>query len=653
VRTSATRRAGVRQRPGRAPHRGPGPGAGPGPLHRRRGARRASSWRSCAARWRMAASSPSTSTPRAPRRAWWPSTPAPTWWPPASSPSATAPAFKRPDGQPMAAPPKRALAHEVVRYVGEPVVAVVADTRAPRRKAAADAVFVETEDLPVNVDPLRALQPGAPVLWEGAPDNISAEMRHGDAAAAEAAFARRRTACRWTWSTSAWRRRRWSRAACWPGSTDGRLTVRLSSQMPTGVRGGLADAMGLTTDNVRVLVGDVGGGFGMKTGIYPEDIAVGYAALHAGRPVKWQAERLEDFTSAVHGRDVSPTPRWRSTPTARCWRCACARWPTWAPTPHHGGGDPAADRPLGVDQHLRHPDHRLPVHRGADQLRAHRRLPRRRPARGDLHHRAADGRGGARDRIDGRAAPAQHDPPRADALHQPDGADLRQRPLRADPRPGPALADWHGFAARRREPGARPAARPRHRHLPGMDRRQRLRGARHRQRHADGFIEIGSATQAMGQGIATSYAQLAVDVFGVPIERVRIVQGDTDRGQRLRQRRQPLAVHRRLGGAAWPPSARSTRARKLAADALEAPAADIEYRAGRFTVAGTDLGIDLFELAGRQADQRIFVDSTPPSAAPPGPTAATSARSRSTPPPARCRSWPTPRSTTSAASSAR
>lgn len=185
-------------------------------------------------------------------------------------PIPTAPAFRRPDGQPMAAPPKRALAHEVVRYVGEPVVAIVAESRAAA-KAAAESVFVETEDLPVNVDPVRALMAGAPVLWEGAPDNICAEMRHGDTAAADAAFA-----------AAAHRvgldliNQRLAPAPMEPRSVlaqveDGRLVVRLSSQMPTAVRGGLVDAIpGLSTEAVRVVVGDVGGGFGMKTGIYPE-----------------------------------------------------------------------------------------------------------------------------------------------------------------------------------------------------------------------------------------------------------------------------------------------------------------------------------------------------------------------------------------------
>jgi carbon-monoxide dehydrogenase large subunit len=125
----------------------------------------------------------------------------------------------------------------------------------------------------------------------------------------------------------------------------------------------------------------------------------------------------------------------------------------------------------------------------------------------------------------------------------------------------------------------------------------------------DGYIEIFSATQAMGQGIATSYAQLAVDVFGVPIERIRIVQGDTDRGTGFGS-----AGSRSLfvGGSAVKVASERTveRARDLAAAALEAAAGDLEYAEGVFSIVGTDRRIGLFELAKAQAGARFVVDST-------------------------------------------
>jgi aerobic carbon-monoxide dehydrogenase large subunit len=170
---------------------------------------------------------------------------------------------------------------------------------------------------------------------------------------------------------------------------------------------------------------------------------------------------------------------------------------------------------------------------------------------------------------------------------------------------GLALADWNGFAARRAASEAAGKQRGR-----GIATFLEWTGGNALTETvtvnvtADGYIELGSATQAMGQGIATSYAQLAVDVFGVPIDRIRVLQGDTDRANGFGS-----AGSRSLftGGSAVSVASKKTvdDAKNLAAEALEAPAADIEYKAGRFNVAGTDLGIGLFELAAKQVGGRI------------------------------------------------
>ncbi|MBK8526454.1 MAG: xanthine dehydrogenase family protein molybdopterin-binding subunit [Rubrivivax sp.] len=527
-------------------------------------------------------------------------------------PIPTAPAFKRPDGQPMAAPPKLPLAHQRVRYVGEPVVAIVASSR-QAAKAAADLVIVETEDLPVNVDPMRALQPGAPVLWEGAPDNISAEMCHGDAAATEAAFA-----------SAAHRvsldlvNQRVAPSPMEPRSVlayvdGGRLTVRLSSQMPTGVRGSLVDAIpGLSVDTVRVLVGDVGGGFGMKTGIYPEDIAVAWCALQLQRPVKWQAERLEDFLSAVHGRDVLSRAELALDAQGRVLAMRvhsvanCGAYPSttsaaiqlligpWvatsiydiavidfrftavlthcAPTgAYRGAGRPEA---IYITERLMDAAARELRLDGAELRRRNMIRPEQMPYRNPMGQ--------------------VYDSGRFESIMDQ----------------GLALADWAGFDQRKADSAQRGKLRGR-----GIATFLEWTGGNVFEERVtvdvtpDGFIEIGSATQAMGQGIATSYAQLAVDVFDVPIERVRIVQGDTDRLNGFGS-----AGSRSLftGGSAVRVAAQRTvdKGRELAAQALEAPLADVEYRAGRFNVAGTDLGVELATLAGQQPEQRIFVDST-------------------------------------------
>jgi carbon-monoxide dehydrogenase large subunit len=125
----------------------------------------------------------------------------------------------------------------------------------------------------------------------------------------------------------------------------------------------------------------------------------------------------------------------------------------------------------------------------------------------------------------------------------------------------------------------------------------------------------------MGQGIATTLAQLVVDVFGVPLDKVRVVLGDTDRGEGFGS-----AGSRSIftGGSAMREGAERTldAARELAAQALEASAQDIEYREGRFAVRGTDVAIDLFALAGRQPQQRIHLESSTTVAGPTWPNAA-------------------------------
>jgi carbon-monoxide dehydrogenase large subunit len=171
------------------------------------------------------------------------------------------------------------------------------------------------------------------------------------------------------------------------------------------------------------------------------------------------------------------------------------------------------------------------------------------------------------------------------------------------------LADWAGFDARAAQSKTRGRLRGR-----GMASFLEWTGGNAFEERVtvnvsgDGHIEIYTATMAMGQGIATTYAQLAVDVFGVPIEKIRIIQGDTDRGQGFGS-----AGSRSIftAGSALKEGAQRMveQSRALAADALEAAARDIEYRQGRFSVMGTDRGIGLFDLAARQPARHVYLES--------------------------------------------
>ncbi|HUQ73609.1 MAG TPA: molybdopterin cofactor-binding domain-containing protein, partial [Burkholderiales bacterium] len=212
------------------------------------------------------------------------------------------PLFKRADGSPMAAPLRTPLAEDKVLYVGQPVVAVVASTRVQAQDAA-ELVAIDYEDLPCVVDAKRAIAPGAPLVWPDATGNIAAETRYGDAAAVQAAFAKAAHVSTLELHNQRVIAMALEPRACIAVHESGRTTLHTQNQTPTGARDLLGAVFGAKPQEFRILVGDIGGGFGMKTGLTPEDALVCYAARKLGRPVKWRADRAEDFLAAHMGRD--------------------------------------------------------------------------------------------------------------------------------------------------------------------------------------------------------------------------------------------------------------------------------------------------------------------------------------------------------------
>src|ERR1700722_1393196 len=217
--------------------------------------------------------------------------------------------FPRPDGSPMTVPPRRLLAHEIVRLAGEPVAAVVATSRLAAQ-GAAEAISVEYEVLPSVVDPVAAIKPGASAVWAEVPDNIVAAMSYGDAAKVEAEFAKAAHVVSLDLVNQ-----RLAPSAMEPRSTiaevekkTGRLILHVQSQTPGSTRDILAEAvLKRPKESVQVLVGDIGGGFGQKTSLYPEDGVVAYAAVKLNRKVRWCGDRTDDFVGGTHGRDLTST----------------------------------------------------------------------------------------------------------------------------------------------------------------------------------------------------------------------------------------------------------------------------------------------------------------------------------------------------------
>jgi carbon-monoxide dehydrogenase large subunit len=528
-------------------------------------------------------------------------------------PLPVAPIFKRPDGSPGAMPLRPALAHGVVRFVGEAVVALIAET-AEQAKDAVEAVIVEYDELPVVTNIAQATGADAPLVWAAATGNIAAQMKHGDAAASDAAFAAAAHVVALDVANQ-----RLVPASMEPRSAlasfdaeTGRVTLRLSSQMPSGARDTLCGVLGLPTDKIRVIVGDVGGGFGMKTGLYAEDIVVVYAARHTGRPVKWTPTRLDEFLSATHGRDIESRAELALDANGKVLayrirtKANVGAYPgttgiiiqlmigPWVSTSIYD------IRTIDFDmQAVLTNTGPTAAYRGAGRPEAIYLIER-------LFDVAARKLGLDPAEIRRRNVIAPELMPYTNAMGQvydsgKFGSILEQ---------GLALAKWDDFAAREAESKARGKLRGR-----GMASFLEWTGGNAFEERVtvsvsgDGEIEVYASTMPMGQGIATSYAQLVVDVFGVELERIRIVMGDTDRGQGFGS-----AGSRSLftAGSAINHASETAVAngRDLAAEALEASAADIEYVEGVFRIAGTDRGIGLFELAERQPERRIYVDST-------------------------------------------
>jgi carbon-monoxide dehydrogenase large subunit len=522
-------------------------------------------------------------------------------------------AFRRPDGGPHASPPRHALAVDTVRFVGEAVAAVVAETRDAAREAR-DAVFVDYEDLPAVASTADAIAEGAPQVWPEASGNLVAVARHGDAAAAQAAFDRAAHVVALDLVSQ--------RLAAVPmeprgvlASVDadtGRLTLRLSSQMPSGARDTLCDAvLGLPREQVRVVVGDVGGGFGMKTGLYPEDAVVAWVALQLKRPVKWTAERSEEFLAAVPGRDADSHAELALDADGRV---LALRVRTHANVGAYGTGT-GVSIPLLIGPWVATSIYDIPTidfdlravltntapvgaYRGAGRPEAIYVIERLMDA---AARRLGLDPAELRLRNMIRSEQMPYTNPMKQVYDVGDFASIARQGL--------ALADWDGFEARAAASRARGRLRGR-----GLATFLEWTGGnvfteRIQVTVTGERIQIWSATQAMGQGIATTYAQLAVDVFGVPIDRIDIVFGDTDRGSGFGS-----AGSRSLftAGSAVGVASRRTieQATDLAADTLEASPRDIEYRDASFSIVGTDRRIGLFELAARQPEGRMFVDST-------------------------------------------
>jgi len=505
------------------------------------------------------------------------------------------------------------LAHEIVRFAGEPVAAVVARSRVLAQNAA-EAIDIDYEVLPSVVDPLEAIKSGAPVVWPDAPDNVVAAMSYGDAAKVEDAFARAAHRVKLDLVSQ-----RLIPSAMEPRSTiaeveakTGRLLLHVQSQTPGSTRDLLAESiLKRPKESVRVLVGDIGGGFGQKTSLYPEDGIVAYAATKVGKKIRWRGDRTDEFVGGTHGRDLTSTGEFALDEKGRvlAYRVRSVGG-TGAYSSGAGNIIPLVLGPFvqtGVyDLPLVHFEvksvmtHTAPVgaYRGAGRPEAVFIVER-------LMDAAARQIG-----MDPRAIrkanyikPAQF--PYTNAVGQVyDSGAFAHMLERAS-----KLADWDGFNARKRAAKKKGLLYGR-----GLTSYIEWTGGRaHNEKvslHAtrEGRVILHSGTMAMGQGLQTTYTQMVADNLGIPMHRIDVVQGDTDLATGFG------SVGSRslfVGGTAVAVSTNDliNKARERASQLLETSVEDIEYREGVLTVVGTDRCISLFEIADRENGARLSVDS--------------------------------------------
>jgi carbon-monoxide dehydrogenase large subunit len=511
-------------------------------------------------------------------------------------------------------PPRRALARDRVRHVGDPVAFVVADTSDQARDAA-ERIAVAYRPLPAVVDATAALAAEAPLLWDEAPGNLSYRFERGDKAAVDAALAGAAHVVEIELVNN-----RLVVAPIEPraaiGHYDGaadRLELLLTGQGVHSLRRQLADAVfHMPPERIVVRAPDVGGGFGVKNFLYPEWVLVLWAARRLGRPVKWLAERGEEFVSSAQGRDNHTRGRLAIDQNGRFLALdvdTVANLGAYLSTNGPGSSTNSPASAMGgvyaipaVFMTVRGAfTNTVPIdaYRGAGKPEANYLIER-------LVDRAA--RRLALDPVSLRRRNLiSHFPYRSGLGVAIDcgrfAANLEEMAQRV-------LTE--GFAARRQAAAQRGRLRglgiacflETSRGTPGERAEIRF--------ETDGRVALVLGTQSNGQGHETSFAQIAADLLGLPIAAFRFVQADTGQVRSGNGHGGARSMH--MGGAALHQAAQMVRSkgRAIAAHLLQADADEVSFSAGRFTVGGGERGIDLLSLAEAARDPANLPDGMSP-----------------------------------------
>ncbi len=492
------------------------------------------------------------------------------------------------------------LAHDLVRYVGQPVAFVVAETLA-QAKDAAELIEVEYEPLPAVTSIAQAKAPGAPVVWAEAPGNVIYTLQMGDKAQTDAAFEAAAHIERLSVVNN-----RVSANAMEPRASIGlyepetrRHTLYMSSQGPHRTKQAIAgQILHIPESDLRVVSRDVGGGFGMKGQGYPEDPLVVWAAVKIARPVKWVADRSESLMSDTHGRDQLDTIELALDKDGRFLALRAQIEVNLGGYISGAGNVPPLQTlwmlsgvyaiPAIFGTARTYFSHTNPVgtYRGAGRPEASFMIERVIDAAARaLKMDPADLR--RKNLIPAKAMPYKtaHGPIQYDSGEFETVLDLAL-----------AKADRAGFAKRRAASEAKGLRRgfgiAYYIEISNVfNERMGIR------MEADGSAVIFAGTFNHGQGHETAYAQLISDWLGVPFEKIRLIQGDTDAVAAGRGTFGARSAS--VGGAALKKAANEIieKGKKFAAHMLEAAETDLEFADGMFRVAGTDKRIPLAAVA--------------------------------------------------------
>ena len=522
--------------------------------------------------------------------------------------------LKNRDGSPIHYVPRPALSGDKVRFVGDPVACVIAETVA-QAKDGAEAVALDIEPLTPVLKPAEAIKPGAPLVFDQVANNLALDFHYGDAAKVAEAFAKAKHVTRLETSNQ-----RMIVAAMEPRAAigeyeaaSGKWTLTSCSQGVHGLKTSLMDILSAPADKVRIITGQVGGSFGMKASVYPEYVCILHGAKILGRPVKWTDERSGSFVSDHHGRAQDMVIELAFDENAHILALRLTGYGDMGGyLAQFGPLLPTGNQVKNIASVYRTPLIEVAtkcVFTNTSHVSAYRGAGR--PEGNYYVERALDVAAAELgiDRIELRKRNMirKSDFP----FNAASGVTYDCGDFLGVLKQALELADYAGFKKRKRDSKKNGKLRGfgigcylEVTAAPGKE-----LGAIHFEK--DGTVTIITGTMDFGMGHATTYAQMLTDMLGVPFDRIRMVEGDSDRmafGGGSGGSRSVMFV-----GAALTETSKMVieRGKQIASHVLEASASDIEFKAGRFTIAGTDRSIGLIELAQKLHGGLKLPEGTP------------------------------------------